>query len=351
MADNNNLQQEGAFPQRDLQIHSIGSYTLDLDSNKHTSLEASGNQADYMNFIHGIIHEISTQGGRQFIFNSMRTEVINIVSQIVKGDVGFNEVEAIADRLLRVEVEAQEKISKLGKQLHEGLLIISHITDRNVEKIIICKAETLSYIERKTFTQQDGFPLKKKIFKSVQITFDNDKNIEDIYVNDINESISKYWWDSFLELAKKYEDEENTKKAFTIIESKILNIIRKESNIDFWNLRNTTIHYFRSKEEFEIEDYIDKCLNGYVPEKEGLDMDKYKDKARDLPAKFAFDPQFSLVKKAITAKIKRTITLHESIDLVLKGEINPGTIESARNDRQEKGIFIKTSTGFEEFGG
>lgn len=350
MADNNDLQFDGAFAQRDLQIHGIGSYTLDLDANKHTSLEATENQSHYMNFIHGIVHEISTQGGRQFVLNSLHTEVINIVSQIVNGIIDFSEIVAIADRLLRIEIEAQEKISKLGKQLHEGLLIISHITDRNVEKIIICKAETLSYIERKSFTQQDGFPLKKKIFKSVQITFNTEKNIEDIFVNDINESISKYWWDSFLELAKKYEDEENTKKAFTIIESKILNAIRKESNIDFWNLRNTTIHYFRSNEEFEMEDYIDKCLNGYVPEKEGLDIDKYKGKARELPAKFAFDPQFSLVKKAITAKIKRTITLHESIELVLKGEINPGTIESARNDRQEKGIFIKTSTGYEEFG-
>lgn len=351
MADNNDLQQEAAFPQRDLQIHNIGSYTLDLDANKHTSLEATDNEADYLNFIQGIVHEISTQGGRQFICNSMHTEVINIISQIVNNDIDFSEVEAIADRLLRIEVEAQEKISRLGKQLHEGLLIISHITDRNVEKIIICKAETLSYIERKSFTQQDGFPLKKKIFKSVQITFDTEKNIQEIFINDINESISKYWWDSFLELVKKYEDEENTKKSFTIIESKILNAIRKESNIDFWNLRNTTIHYFRSNEEFEMEDYIEKCLNGYVPEKEGLDIDKYKDKARELPAKFAFDPQFSLVKKAITAKIKRIITLQESIDLVLKGEINPGTIESARNERQEKGIFIRTSAGFEEFGG
>lgn len=351
MADDNDLQQEGAFPQRDLQIHSIASYTLDLDANKHTSLEAVDNEDDYMNFIHGIVHEISIQGGRQFICNSMHTEVINIVSQIVNGDIDFNEVEAIADRLLRIEAEAQEKISRLGKQLHEGLLIISHITDRNVEKIIICKAETLSYIEKKTFIQQDGFPLKKKIFKSVQITFDDDKNIEDIFVNDINESISKYWWDTFLELAKKYEDEENTKKAFSIIESKILNIIRKESNIDFWNLRNTTIHYFRSNEEFQIEDYIEKCLDGYVPEKEDLDIEKFVVKARELPTKFAFDPQFSLVKKAITAKIKKTISLHESIDLVLKGEVNPGTIESVRNDRNEKGIFIKTSTGFEEFGG
>ncbi len=76
MADNNDLQQEAAFPQRDLQIHSIGSYTLDLDANKHTSLEATDNEVDYMNFIHGIVHEISTQGGRQFICNSMHTEVV-----------------------------------------------------------------------------------------------------------------------------------------------------------------------------------------------------------------------------------------------------------------------------------
>ncbi|MFT3920033.1 hypothetical protein [Cloacibacterium sp.] len=347
----NNFEPNETFQKRDLQIHNVSSYALNLEANKLTRLEATENKSDYMNFIQGIVHEISTQGGRQFILNSKHTEVINIVCQIVKKNAVFSEVAAIADRLLRIEIDAQEKILKLGKQLHEGLLIISHITDRNIEKMIICKAETLSYIERKTFTRQDGFPLKKKIFKSVQITFDNDKNIEEIYVNDINESISKYWWDTFLELAKKYEDEENTKKAFSIIESKILNIIRKESNIDFWNLRNTTIHYFRSNEEFEIEDYIEKCLDGYVPEKEDLDIEKFAMKTRELPTKFAFDSQFSLVKKAITAKIKKTISLHESIDLILKGEVNPGTIESARNDRNEKGIFIKTSTGFDEFGG
>ena len=138
---------------------------------------------------------------------------------------------------------------------------------------------------------------------------------------------------------------------FSIIETKILNNIRKASNADFWNLRNTTIHYFRSNEEFEIEDFIEKCLKGYVPEKEDIDMGQLEVKARELPEKFAFDPKFSLVKKAITAKIKKTISLHESIDLVLKGEINPGTISSALNDRQEKGIFIKTSVGFSEFGG
>lgn len=340
-----------AFAPRDLQIHAISSYTLDLDANKHSFLEATENESDYMKFIQGIVHEISTQGGRQFILNSQHTEVINIVNQIVNGSMNFTEVKSIADRLLKVEIDAQEQIARLNKQLHEGLLIISHITDRNIEKFIICKAETLSYIERKTFTQQDGFPLKKKIFKSVHIIFDSSKNIQDIYINDINDAIPKYWWDSFLELSKKYEDEDNTKKAFTYIEAKILNNIRKESNIDYWNLRNTTIHYFRSNEEFEIEDYIEKCFNGYTPEMDGLNMEKFKITARGLPAKFAFDPKFSLVKKVITAKIKKTITLHENIDLVLKGDINPGTIESAVNGQQEKGIFIKTIEGFKEFGG
>ncbi|MCT3735626.1 hypothetical protein [Elizabethkingia anophelis] len=351
MEENEEVQQSAGFPKRDLQIHGIASFILDLEAEQYSTLETEEDDSDYMRFIQGIVHQISTQEGRQFIINSEHTEVINILQQIVNNDTEFKTVESIAERLLRVEVEAQGQIARLGKQLHEGLLIISHIVDRGVEKIVICKAETLSYIERKTFTQQDGFPLKKKIFKSAQITFDSEKKVLDIFINDINDTIPKYWWDSFLELSKKYEDEENTKRAFTMIESKILKPIKKESNPDYWNLRNTTIHYFRSNEEFEIDDYIERCLSDYVPEKEGLVIESLKDKVRELPKKFAFDSKFSLIKKAITAKIKSTINLQENIDLVLKGEVNPGVIQVMINEKQEKGIFIKTISGYSEFGG
>lgn len=350
MADDNISKQVGGFLERDLQINGIASYELNLESNMHSIINSKDDDSDYMRFIRGIVHEISTQGGRQFILNSEHTEVISVLLDIINQSLEFKEVDAIADRLLRVEVDAQQQILRLGKQLHEGLLIISHIVDKGVEKFIICKAETLTFIERTTFKQRDGFPLKKKIFKSVQIIFDDNKSIVDIFINDINDTIPKYWWETFLELSKKYDDEENTKKAFAMIEAKMLNNVRKESNADYWNLRNTTIHYFRSNYEFDIEDYIKKCLSGYEPEIEGLDINKQIEKVRELPFKFKFDSKFSLVKKVITAKIKSTISLHENIDLVLKGEINPQTIQSVINDKQEKGIFIKTSKGYDEFG-
>jgi len=346
---NNSSMQEGAFPERDLQIHNTSAFILDLDKNVLSKLEVSDSDVDYLRFVQGIVHEVSTQDGRQFIVNSERTEVINIINGVIDESLEFDQVQIIAERLLRIEIGAQEQIAKLGKQLHEGLLIISHITDRGTEKIIICKAETLSFIERTTFTQQDGFPIKKKIFKSAQIVFDESHNITDILINDINDTIPKYWWEGFLELTKKYDDEENTRRAFTMIDSKVLIKIKKESNSDYWNLRSTTIHYFRSNEEFDIEDYIEKCFNRYTPEMEGLDISKFKDTIRELPRKQNFDMRFSLVRKAITAKIKSTIKLEENIDLVLKGEVHSGTIEGVMNGNQEKGIFIKTSKGYDEF--
>ncbi|WP_228376466.1 hypothetical protein [Chryseobacterium sp. JAH] len=341
--------QEGAFPERDLQIHNTSAFILDLDKNVLSKLEVSDSDVDYLRFVQGIVHEVSTQDGRQFIVDSEHTEVIGIINDVIDESLEFDQVQIIAERLLRIEIGAQEQIAKLGKQLHEGLLIISHITDRDTEKIIICKAETLSFIERTTFTQQDGFPIKKKIFKSAQIVFDETHNITDILINDINDTIPKYWWEGFLELSKKYDDEENTRRAFTMIDSKVLIKIKKESNSDYWNLRSTTIHYFRSNEEFDIEDYIEKCFNRYAPEMEGLDINKFKDTIRELPRKQNFDMRFSLVRKAITAKIKSTIKLEENIDLVLKGEVHSGTIEGVMNGNQEKGIFIKTSKGYDEF--
>lgn len=349
MIDSNNSSEEEHIPERDLQIHNTSAFILDIEKKELSQLEVAESDEDYLRFVHGIVHEVSTQDGRQFVVNSEHTEVLSIINGILDGTQEFEEVKVIAERLLRVEIDAQEQIAKLGKQLHEGLLIISHITDRGTEKIIICKAETLSYIERTTFTQQDGFPIKKKIFKSAQIVFDESHEITDILINDINDTIPRYWWDGFLELSKKYDDEENTKRAFTMIDSKVLTKIKKESNPDYWNLRSTTIHYFRSNDEFDIDDYIEKCFNRYTPEFEDLDLNKFKDTIRELPRKQNFDTRFSLVRKAITAKVKSTIKLEENIDLVLKGEVHSGTIEGFVNGNQEKGIFIKTSKGYEEF--
>lgn len=349
MIDSQNAPQTERIPERDLEIHNTAAFILDLDKKELSRLEVLENDMDYLRFVQGIVHEVSTQDGRQYIVNSEYTEVLSIINGVLDESLEFSEVQIIAERLLRVEIDTQEQIAKLGKQLHEGLLIISHITDRSIEKIIICKAETLSFIERTTFTQQDGFPIKKKIFKSVQIVFDEAKKIADILINDINDVIPKYWWDGFLELSEKYNDEENTKRAFTMIDSKVLTKIKKESNPDYWNLRSTTIHYFRSNEEFDLEDYIEKCFSRYTPEMEGLNLDKFKGAIRELPRKQNFDTRFKLVKKVITAKIKSTIKLEENIDLVLKGEVHSGTIEGVMNRNQEKGIFIKTSKGYDEF--
>lgn len=338
------------IPERDLQIHATIAFNLNIETEEIEILDTPEDETAYLDFIKGISHEVSTGGGRTFLLNSPHTEVISIANAIISSSEDIQAAQLIANRLLRAEIDTQEQINRLGKKLHEGLLIVSHITDRGVEKFIICKAETLSFIERESFKQKNGFPLKKKIFKSAQLIYDENKSLDQILVDDIGESIPKYWWDDFLEVKKQWADEENTKKAFSMIENKVLNKIKQESKADYWSLRNTTIHYFRSNEEFEMERYIETCINPYTPEKEDLDMNKYINTLKELPEKHKFDSKFSLVKKIITAKIRSIVKLNEDIDLLLKREVNVGdTIQRMENARNEKGIFIKSTEGYNEF--
>ena len=49
---------------------------------------------------------------------------------------------------------------------------------------------------------------------------------------DVNSSQAKYWYNDFLDLEAKLDDEANTKKAFDEINARILTPIKKDSKDD-----------------------------------------------------------------------------------------------------------------------
>lgn len=338
---------------RDLTIKSTAVYRVSPTENNAIAVEPTEDNEEFNRFIWSIAHSISTQvGGRKFMLNSDETEVISIATKIVKEEDDMITSQAIANRLLREEKTVQQQMSRMGIDLHAGLLILAHIEDKGVEKFIICKAETLSFIEELTFRERNGYPTKKKIFKSAQIVFDDNKMVTEVIANDINNVIAKYWWEGFLEVAQKWTDDYNTGKAFEVLDSKIFAQIKKKSSTDYYNLRNTSIRYFRSELEFEVDDFIQKCFQGYQPEEDGLVMDDYIEKIKAFPEKHGFDSKFTLNRTVIKAKIKSTVHLSENIDLLLKGEVDIGTtIKGMLDAENRKGVFIRSDIGYDAFKG
>ncbi|MEZ2338825.1 hypothetical protein AB6735_24455 [Mucilaginibacter sp. RCC_168] len=234
--------------------------------------------------------------------------------------------------------------------INEGLLIISLIEDRGIKKAVICKVEDLQYIDKINFNLNSGYPLKRKIFRSVQFIINDSNAIVDITVHDLNSKGATYWWDDFLELDQFWDDIYNTKTAFNIIDTKILSNIKKESPADHTYLRNSTIRYFRTNQEFTIEKFIETCLEGYERVLAGkVDVASLKQAVRKLPEKFSFDERFDLKPSEITAKIKYAINLTENIDLVIKDEINIESTITAELHHQRKYIRIRSDAGYDAF--
>lgn len=336
--------------ERDLQIHTIKAHQVNIEESTILPLDPPADRADFDRFIKSVLNEVSTSSvGRKYIARSNNTEVINVILRIIVG-AGGNLEDSIASRLLREEINAQEQIRRLGRDIPNGLLIQSHIVDRGVTKFLICKAEKIDFIEAAALRRTNGYPIKRKIYRSVQIVFDNQNNIAEILVNDSSNRIATYWWDSFLEIDPHWDDAYNTSKAFSMIESKVLNSIKKESSADHTYIRNATIKYFRTTGEFELESYIENCIGDYQPVSTKINIDEIKSKIRELPEKWDFDNRFNLHPPSITARmVKSVVSLDEDLDLVIKNDINfEGKIEAIEKNHR-KYLLIRTDKGYEAF--
>lgn len=336
--------------ERQLELLKTSIYKIDFK-------EISANRVDYpevdtafYKYLRGSVNEVSiANGGRKFKLRSLNTEVVNTLIPILD-DGDIDNCQGIASRLLREEVKAQERIQRLGKELSEGLLIISLIEDRGIKKMVLCKVEDLQYINRVTLSLASGYPLKRKIFRSVQFVLSDNNSIADIVVHDLNSKGATYWWDDFLELDQLWDDIYNTKTAFDRIDTKVLSKIKKESPGDHTYLRNATIKYFRTKQEFTIEDYIETCFEGYEPIlADKVDIESLKLLIRGLPEKHSFDERFNLKPSEITAKIKSTINLTDNLDLIIKSDINIENTVVAEKINHRKFIRIRSDAGYDAF--
>jgi hypothetical protein len=304
-------------------------------------------------YVDKLLKEISTSSRkRDFRFRSENTEVRAAIPFLFGEDFHAN-AEKIARRLLSKEIIAQAEVAKLNVEIQKGSLFQATLElDDGSKQVVISKADHSTILDETDFELHHGLPWNKKTFKAMSAVF-RDGKIEFASVYDTNPEMTKYWWYDFLELEKIYDEVHNTKKSLDTLQTKLFNPIKANHRVDYNILRNTTIGYFRTKKEFDIEDFVSSVLENYQTHDPNLEIGKLVEKARTFPQKYKFDQRFSISAENINKRITNQVfPLRPDLELVLKSPVdNLSDLVTRKRDAEGRPyVMINVDeTGYSQF--
>lgn len=257
---------------------------------------------------------------RAYKTESAGGEVISAILKIIQHQddnelINYN-IDLIAERLLRKEKEANEKITHLKTNVQKGSLILALIEDGGHTLFLLAKVEHTDFFDDLDYCTKSGFPKDtKKIWKTCLFRVD-DVRAERFEAKVYSQTVAKYWWHDFLELKEKQNDENNTKKAYRYIKKILSRSLKKEAPHDYMVIMNTLYQYFNSMEIFDYEEVVNKIIDNYAP----YDMTQQKkeqllNKLEMLPEKENFDWRFNLVPSAINVGKDNTYDVYNGIKL------------------------------------
>lgn len=325
-------------------------YQVDHTHNQIKKIDINNQSDELKDYTKRLLNEITKSNNkRSFEFKSETTEVRTAIDRYLNKEYETG-AKINADRLLTIEIEAQEKIDHLNVKIQKGSLFQAILENVNETYIIVSKADHNQILDEIDFTLKTGLPWEKRIFKAFLVKMENGLPKE-IFVYDTTNRMARYWWDNYLELKEKYTDTHNTKTSLNVLDNKIFNPIKKEFPADHTILRNSAIGYFRSNEEFELNEFVTQTLENYTPIDPDFPKDKLVKKTKELPEKWKFDARFNIQKEEINKKQSNRISLTEKIELILKDYISnlDNVIEAKKDAEGVKYIKIITDVGYERF--
>lgn len=325
-------------------------YQIDHSSDAVNQIHINEDSPNVSKYIKKLVEEISdSHNGRSFLFKSETVEIRTAINKLLNDE--YEEgASLIAKKLLEVEKLAQVKIAQLNVEIQRGSLFQTIIRQSSGhDYIIISKADHNEYLDETDFELHMGLPWKKRIYKAFMAKIEVDKSLGSISILDTNSSLSRYWWDDFLDLKESHTDSHNTSTSLGMLDMKVFNPIKVDFRSDYTILRNSSVGYFRSHDDFDLTNYINEIFVGYDPVDSAFPLNKCIEKIKELPTKYNFDSRFTISKKDIQKRIIRKIELTDYIQLILSDYIPDGMITSVQNDAGEKCIQIVTSEGYETF--
>ncbi|AXU29187.1 TPA: hypothetical protein ACKONR_001190 [Clostridioides difficile] len=321
-----------------MELISKSIYTIDYEN----SLISSRSIPDYFNeYIESLIEFVDENiNVRLYRTRSQATQVVtnikNIINESIREDIDKDVItlnhKEIAERLLLKEIEAQERISRMGTNIKKGSIIQVLLKEKTSDcyRYVIAKVDYLDFIDDTDFRKKIGFSAKNKDIGKTCIIETTSLEDDEIFIDNAKvylDGQAKYWTDDFLELIEMRSDETNTKMVFKEVEAVLKRYIKRKSPKDFTILRNSLIGKLRSNNHIDYNTNIVKELvRDYTPEDESmLDssfMENLVEKLRELPTKKNFDLQFQSVPSAINAKIKKRYPVYTGIEIKVDSYIN-----------------------------
>lgn len=261
---------------------------------------------------------------REYRTQSADTEVIGRILEIVQhqedDETIERNVDLIAERLLRKEREAAERIAQLDTNVQKGSLMLALIEEEKDLMFLLAKVEHKGFIDDADYSEKSGFSKDaKKIWKTCLFEID-DIHATEFCARIYSDTVAKYWWQGFLELAELQSDEYNTKKAFRSVEAVLNRNLKKTAPHDHMIIRNAMYLHFSSVEHFDYGEMLEETIRNYTP----VDMteeakEKLLEKLEALPQEKGFDRQFSPVPAIIKPGMRKTFEVYNGIQIRIPG--------------------------------
>lgn len=325
-------------------------HRIDLEEETIGERIVVGSDTDFRTYVGKLIEDMyESNRYKSYKFSSNETEIVRQVLAI-NSECWIEKSQIIAERLLRIEKAAQERVQHLT-ELRVGSLVQILVTVDGQKNLIITKVDHSPYLDEVSLMEKLGLPVNQRAQKTAIISYEDETTIGNVRLGDTNKKISEYWWKHFFEVEELKSSEKNTELAFLTIDKVLRKDVRKVSKSDFWTLRNAVISYFRTNESCTFDTLVDSVFNDYQPDNQELNMEKIKQQILALPEKYKFDSQFDISPSSIKAKIKDQIKLAENLELKITGEINnlSSLIDTGEAENGRKYIRIFSEAGYAEF--
>lgn len=331
-----------------MDIKNIFLHHIDVQNSLVSQITLNEGSVNLKKYVDSLVKEILEQPNKRiYEFKEGATEIKSSLIPILDNLENIDTVIATnAGRLLEKEIKTQERMNRLDIEIQKGSLLHLHFNSEGINQIIICKVEHDEVLSETSFDFIKGLNTKKKVFKAILLYFDDDNNITYNYVFDKNSS--KYWWDDFLELNQKNDDDKNTEKSLNEID-KVLTPHRVKYYADYLVLRNAVIGHYRTRDNFNFSDMLDEVFTNYVPINPEFPRDAIIRKINELPSKKGFDTQFSISKKKINKRIQNKIKLANNLYLSIDDYVEnlKNLIEPYQDEQGNKFVKILSTEGYE----
>jgi len=267
-----------------------------------------------------LLHEISAKPQyRAYELSSSTTEFATSLSGFYQAQsLAPTGVEALAARLLRIELQTDSKYGHLnpsGTHIRKGSFLQYMYHEKSLCHYLGVKVDHHAFIDETDLRKRIGLGQTQKNFKACRVTFDANGTPQDALIFDTNPRPSVYWWREFWELRQLRSDQHNTETAIRGV-IKCLNPIKKTAPTDYTHLRNAAITAFKQNGSLDFSIFVDNIFTNYQPVEQSLlqSLPKIVQKIKDLPTTNKFDSQFTLVPASVPFK-RMNIAVSEEISL------------------------------------